>query len=150
MRLGAFVCSLLMLGALPPALAADDAARADAIAEAERRAVRGVIESQLKAFADGRAAAAFAHATPAIRAQFHDAATFMTMVRGSYPMLIKPAAVSFFQPEWRDGTLVQGVQLRDRDGRLWRAVYQLERDAGGRGWRIGGCAVAPDRESATS
>ena len=66
------------------------------------------------------------------------------MVRRGYPMVIRPAAVSFFQPQRDVGTpetVTQLVQLRDREGRLWNATYLLEQLTGA-GWRISGCVVA--------
>ena len=70
----------------------------------------------------------------------------MAMVRSGYPMVVRPAAVSFFQVLVEMGTsptVTQLVQLRDREGRLWKATYLLERQTGA-GWRIGGCVVATD------
>ena len=70
----------------------------------------------------------------------------MAMVRSGYPMVVRPAAVSFFQPQVEIGTpatVTQLVQLRDREGRLWKATYLLQRQTGA-GWRIGGCVVAAD------
>ena len=105
--------------------------------------MRTVIEAQLRAFASNDAERAFSYASAAIRSQFGDAAAFMAMVQTAYPMLIRPAAVSFFQPQPTDGTVWQSVQVRDRAGRLWRATYQLQQQAN-TGWRINGCAVVAD------
>ena len=130
-----------LLGLLAPL-----AAGAAPLAEPNARAVRQVIEAQLEAFAADDAERAFSYASPAIRAQFGDANTFMGMVRGGYPMVLRPAAVSFFQARTVDGadtTVSQPVQLRDRGGRLWLATYVLERQAGV-GWRINGCVVVAD------
>lgn len=140
---------LAIAPALAPALASAQPARPQPLAADDARAVRAVVEAQLKAFADDRAAQAFAHAAPAIQAQFGDAAQFMAMVRRSYPMLFKPASVAFMQPEAADGIVLQGVRFRDREGRLWQAAYQLERQPDKR-WRINGCAVAPAEEGSTT
>jgi hypothetical protein len=86
---------------------------------------------------------AYSYASTAIRTQFADAAAFMAMVRSGYPMVVRPASVTFFQPSSVDGAVLQKVQLRDRAGRLWRATYQLEQQAAV-GWRINGCVVVPD------
>ena len=113
------------------------------LAEFDDRGIRRVVEAQLDAFATDDAERAFSYASKGIRAQFADAAAFMAMVRGSYPMVVRPAAVSFFQAKVTDdaeGTVLQPVHLRDRAGRLWRADYLLERQAGG-GWRISGCEI---------
>lgn len=119
------------------------AVSAAVLAESQVRAVRTVIEAQLNAFAADDAERAYAFASAGIRSQFTDAATFMAMVRSGYPMVVRPASVTFFQPSLQGGTVLQKVQLRDRAGRLWQATYQLEQQAGV-GWRIGGCVVVPD------
>jgi hypothetical protein len=127
-------------------LLASAAAGAAKLAELDNSAVRRVVEAQLDAFAADDAERAFSYASKGIQAQFVDAATFMAMVRGSYPMVVRPAAISFLQAQPTDdaaGTVLQPVHLRDRAGRLWRADYMLERQAGG-GWRISGCVVVAD------
>ena len=118
-------------------------ARAADLSERDAKAVRAVVEAQLQALAADDAVRAFSFASPAIRSQFGDAATFITMVRQGYPVLIRPAATAFFQPEAVEGTVIQVVQLRDSAGRSWLATYQLQRQADQR-WCINGCVVAPD------
>ncbi len=128
------------------ALLAAGPAQAMGLSERDAKAVRAVVEAQLRALAAGDATRAFSFASPAIRSQFGDAATFITMVRQGYPVLIRPAATAFFQPEVVDGAgvqVVQVVQLRDATGHIWLATYQLQRQ-GDQRWRINGCAVAPD------
>jgi Domain of unknown function (DUF4864) len=130
-----------MLALLAPAVAS-----AAVLAEPDASAVRQVVEAQLDAFAADDAERAFSYASASIRAQFGDADNFMAMVRGGYPMVVRPAAVLFFQVQavdGADGTVSQPVQLRDREGRLWIATYLLERQAGA-GWRINGCVVRAD------
>jgi len=136
LSLGFVVLALGFLALPPPASAAP-------LAERDARAVRAVIEAQLESFTVGNAEGAFSHASAAIRTQFGDAANFMAMVRTAYPMLVQPAATSFFVPEWADGAVLQKVQLRDRAGRSWLATYQLLRQPDAT-WRINGCAVLPD------
>ena len=121
-------------------------ARAGPLDADERRAVRATIEAQLQALGAGDAVRAFGHASPNIRRQFGDADSFFTMVRQGYPMVIRPASTAFFEPERRDGMVLQVVQLRDAAGRGWLATYQLLRlqDQPGRPWRINGVVVAAD------
>ncbi len=141
--------SLALLGLLAPA-----AASAAVLAEPDERAVREVVEAQLDAFAAGDAERAFSYASASIRAQFGNAATFLAMVRSGYPMVVRPATVSFFQPQADDAadraeaSVQQMVRLRDRDGRLWMATYLLERQPGN-GWRISGCVVMADSGKAS-
>ena len=139
---GGLVAVLSVLALLLPAAAT-------ASAERDARAVREVIEAQLQAFAGGDAQAAFAHASADIRAQFGDAANFMAMVQAGYPMLVKPAAWSFFVTEGSGGTLWQKLQVRDGAGTLWVATYQLQQQPDA-SWRINGCVVAPDAGRSTT
>ena len=122
---------------------------AQAVPAPDARAVREVVEAQLKALAADDAVRAFSYASPTIRSQFGDAANFMAMVKSGYPMVVRPAATAYFQPESADGAVMQVmqvmqvVQLRSRDGRAWLATYELQRQPDGR-WRINGCSVQPD------
>ena len=135
---------LALLGLLAPVVTG-----AAKLAEPDAIAVRSVIEAQLEAFAADDAERAFSYASTGIRAQFGDASTFMAMVRGGYPMVVRPAAVSFFLPQAEpeaapaEANARQNVHFRDREGRLWMATYVLERLAGA-GWRISGCTVVAD------
>jgi Domain of unknown function (DUF4864) len=126
-------------------------AGAAALAEPDAGAVRRVVEAQLEAFAADDPERAYTFASAGIQARFGNATAFMAMVRGGYPMLVRPSAVTFFRAEAPDdaqptpATALQVVQVRDRAGRLWRATYLLERQADA-GWRIGGCVVAAESE----
>ena len=80
-------------------------------------------------------------AAPAIQTMFVNAERFLAMVRESYPVVYRPASVSFLQPEWIDGKLIQRVQMADAAGAPWMVVYELERQAD-RSWRIAGCVAA--------
>jgi hypothetical protein len=113
------------------------------MSEADVRAVRDVVQAQLKAMAEGDGERAFSYAAPGIRGQFGSAATFMAMVQQGYPMVIRPASVSFFRPEALNDAVLQPVQLRAPDGRVWLVAYQLQRQPDGR-WRISACVVRPD------
>ena len=116
---------------------------AQAVSAADARAVREVVEAQLKALAVDDAVRAFSYASPTIRSQFGDAANFMAMVQAGYPMVLRPAATAFFQPEAIEGAVLQVLQLRDRAGKAWLASYTLQRQPDGR-WRINGCVVQAD------
>lgn len=138
---------LAVISVLAPATAG-----AAVLAEPDATAVRQIVEAQLKALAADDAARAFSYASASIQAQFGDANNFIAMVRSGYPMVVRPAAVSFFQAQVETGTpatVTQQVQLRDREGRLWRATYLLERQTGA-GWRINGCVVAVDNGNSST
>ena len=110
------------------------------VAAADAKAVRAVIEAQLKAFASDDAQRAFSYAAPGIRAQFASAEHFVAMVRGAYPMVYRHSGVAFLKPVLVDGDLVQAVQLDDTAGGQWVATYVLLRQPD-KSWRIGGCRV---------
>ncbi|MBC7942397.1 MAG: DUF4864 domain-containing protein [Chitinophagaceae bacterium] len=135
--------------ALVGASAAAEPGSAKPVPAAEARAVRAVVQAQLDALAADDAVRAFSFASPSIRQQFGDARTFMNMVRQAYPMIVRPAAVGFFVPLSEDGAIVQVVQLRDRAGAAWRAVYEL-RQQPDKTWRVNGCSVVPDNGAATT
>ena len=108
---------------------------------ADAKAARALIEAQLAAFARDDANKAFSFAAPAIQTMFATPERFLAMVREQYPVVYRPAAVSFLQPEWIDGQLIQRMQMADAAGAPWIVVYQLERQAD-RSWRIAGCVAA--------
>ena len=146
--LKSFVCwCFLTISAF--ACLADGGSVANAVSAGDRRAVRAVVEAQLKALAADDSAQAFAYASPAIQKQFRDAVAFMNMVRRAYPMVIRPAATSFFVPEAGEGVILQRIQFRDRAGNLWHALYELQRQPD-KSWRINGCVVAPDDDTSTT
>jgi hypothetical protein len=111
------------------------------VSAADAKAVREVIEAQLAAFAADDADKAFSYAAPGIRAMFVTAERFLAMVRQGYPVVHRPAAVTFLRPEWLDDKLIQRVQMTDAAGAPWMVVYELERQAD-RAWRIAACVAA--------
>jgi len=111
----------------------------------DARAIRAVIEAQLRAFEADDAALAFSFASPSIRMQFGDAPTFMTMVREGYPMLIRPTATVFFRPDPVEHGAMQQVHVRDQDGGSWLATYHVVRQPD-KTWVINGCVVEPDED----
>ncbi len=123
---------LALLTALP--------VRAEAVSPSDTRAIRTIVEAQLDAFAADDAKRAFSYAAPSIREMFATPDQFMAMVRGGYPVVYRPATVTFLNPEWVEGQLVQGVHLTDSSGALWIAIYRLERQPD-KSWRISGCEV---------
>jgi hypothetical protein len=117
-------------------------ARAQTVSAEDTKAMRAVVEAQLAAFADDDAARAFSYAAPAIRDMFGSPERFLAMVRAGYPVVYRPASVTFLTPHRLQGQWVQGVHLTDASGALWLAVYRLDRQAD-QSWRISGCDVQP-------
>ena len=115
--------------------------QAEPVREADAKAVRLVVQAQLNAFAADDARRAFSYASPAIRAQFGTPENFMAMVKSGYPMVHRPADITFFKPELIAGALIQAVQFTDLDGAQWVATYRMQRQPN-KSWRINGCQVA--------
>ncbi len=109
--------------------------------EGEARKVREVVQAQLDAFQRDDGAAAFALATPGIRATFGDADTFMAMVKTSYAVVYRPKTVEFGAALLLEGMVVQPVRLTDDEGQAWLAVYPMEKQPGGE-WRTAGCQLS--------
>lgn len=66
------------------------------------------------------------------------------MVRGAYPMVYRPATVSFLKPDENDGTVLQMVNITDASDKSWIALFALERQPDA-SWRMSGCVVAENR-----
>ena len=119
-------------------------AHAATLSEGEAKKVQGVIAQQLEAFADDDADSAFQTATPAVREAIGNSGRFIAMVRGAYPMVYRPASVTFHKPEAEDGTVLQMVEITDENAKSWLAVFALEQQPDAT-WRISGCVVAENR-----
>ena len=138
----ALIATALVL-ALAPAVAG-----AQAVSDADARAVRQVIQAQLEAFRRDDAARAFSYAAPGIRDTFGTPEKFMAMVREQYAVVYRPRSVSFEEPLMAGGDLVQPVRLTDGYGHAWMAIYPMAKQPDG-SWRINGCHLArlPARET---
>ena len=74
---------------------ASAAAQQAPISEADRAAIRSIIEGQEEAFRRDDGATAFGYASPAIREMFGTPDVFMDMVRQGYPMVYRPRLFDF-------------------------------------------------------
>ena len=128
-----------LLGALLLALAG--AAPAQLLGGEEVSAMRRVIDAQLEAFSRDDHEGAFSLASPGIRERFGTAETFVRMVREQYAVVYRPASRTFLKPVVEDGTVIFPVQLSDRAGQVWVALYTMQRESGE--WRVAGCQLVP-------
>ncbi len=122
-------------------LAVSLSAQAAGVSKADAQQVRDVIQAQLDAFAADDARRAFSYAAPGIRRMFGTPERFLEMVREGYPVVYRAASIGFLKPEANGRTVIQAVEMADGEGKLWVAVYQLERHRGA--WRIAGCELVP-------
>lgn len=110
-------------------------------------AMQQVIDAQLDAFARDDEQGAFAFASPGIQERFGTAHTFAQMVRDQYAVVYRAASRAFLRPVVEEGMVIFPVQLSDRDGRVWVALYTMQRVAGA--WRVAGCQLVPASATAT-
>ena len=130
------------------ALGGPATARADeALEDADRQAIRSVIEAQLAAFKADDGAAAFGFASPAIQEMFGDPATFLAMVRTSYMPVYRPREVRFERLVLHQGEPVQLVLLVGPDLEVVTAYYVMQKQPDG-SWRINGCFLQPATDEA--
>ncbi|HXD42377.1 MAG TPA: DUF4864 domain-containing protein [Ramlibacter sp.] len=131
-----FVVLVIALGptAAPRAAAAP-------LSDADAQKVQAVISAQLEAFAADDADRAFDTATPKVRQAIGSSGRFLAMVRGAYPMVYRPESITFHKAEVDDGTVLQLVEIKDRESKSWLALFALEQQPDAT-WRISGCIVA--------
>jgi hypothetical protein len=101
--------------------------------------IEGVIRSQIEAFLADDFATAFTFASPVIQGMFGNPDNFGAMVRRGYPMVHRPAEVTFDALEERGGRTYQRVILRDAQGAYHAAEYEMVQ--GQAGWKINGVRV---------
>ena len=103
----------LLLAALP------------ARAQTAEQAIRGVIDSQLDAFAADDFATAFGFASDTLQRFFVSPENFRQMVENGYQMVIRPRDVRYGPIEAEGGALWQKVFITDSSGALYTLRYQM-------------------------
>ena len=99
---------------------------------------QAVITSQIQAFRDHDAPAAFSHAGVAFQAAFPNAETFFfAIIESGYAPIMESSTHSFGR-FWRGGeeAVMQRVRFIGNDQSLYDAVYQLTEESGE--WRVQG------------
>lgn len=120
------------LAVVPPAAAA--------VPAAQTKAVQLLVRAQLDAFASDDAPRAFSYAAASIQQMFGTPDQFLEMVRSSYPVVYRPASLTFLAPKTDGKTVVQPVHMTDGQGIAWLAVYRLQPQKD-KSWRIAGCVL---------
>ena len=138
MRKLPILLGLLVALAMPPASKADDAVGGS----------RQIIKQQIEAFLHEDASAAYAFAAPGIKARYPDKDIFFDMVKKAYQPVYRPGSYAFGRSLSLDGgeTILHEVLIEGRDGKDWKAIYQLLRQPDGT-YRIGGVMMAPETVS---
>ena len=128
------------------ALAASTSLRshAEPLSDSDIEGVQRTIATQLAAFAQDDAEAAFEMATQAVRDAMGTSTRFLALVRGAYPMVYSPRSVTFHKPRQDGSTVLQLVNVTDSNAKSWLVLFALERQPDAT-WRISGCSVAENR-----
>lgn len=121
--------------------------RAQEIGEEAASQIRGVIESQLRAFQRDDGGEAFSYASPFIKQKFRTPDIFMQMVKTGYPSVYRPKAYEFRELLNEGGKAVQQVLFVAPDGSLKLARYYMMQEADG-AWKINGVHVTEAPEAA--
>ncbi len=105
-------------------------------AMAQDQDIEGVISSQIEAFKADDFEEAFTFAAPSIRQIFRTPENFGVMVRRGYPMVWRPADVTFLNLRSEGGVTVQTVKIEDAQGAVHYLAYSMTET--GEGWKISG------------
>jgi Domain of unknown function (DUF4864) len=136
---------LVLLGVLVSLVSG---AQAQDVSDADRKAIRDIIQSQVDAFRHDDGDAAFALASPSIRGMFGSSDIFMDMVRQGYQPVYRPKEFDFAEIVTLDGQVTQKVHVVGPDGRPVTAFYPMTQLPDG-SWRINGCYLqAPEEHQA--
>jgi hypothetical protein len=129
-------------------LAGTAAAQQSALSDADRAAIRDIIDRQVEAFRRDDGDAAFGLASPMIQGMFGSPDVFMDMVRQGYQPVYRPRAFDFREIVDLNGQPTQKVHVIGPDGRPVTAFYPMTQLPDGT-WRINGCYLqAPDEHQA--
>ena len=101
--------------------------------------VESVIQSQMDAFLQDDFATAFTFASPGIRRLFGTPDNFGRMVQQGFPMVWRPAEVTFLGRETAGETVLQRVRVVDANGVVHTLLYQMTPKGGS--WQINGVQI---------
>jgi hypothetical protein len=104
---------------------------------ADKQAIATVITGQLEAFLRDDGPGAYMHAAPLIQQSFPSVDQFMEMVKRGYDPVYRPRSYQFMDLKETNLGLTQTVQIIDRMGETWNALYRVEKQADG-SWKISG------------
>ena len=107
--------------------------------QAQEDEIKSVITGQIQSFLKDDFQTAFSYAAPNIKQIFQTPERFAQMVTNGYPMVHRPAEVTFQDLVETDGVYTQDVLLRDVQGLYYVARYTVVNVAGD--WQISGASI---------
>lgn len=108
-------------------------------AQAQQAEIQGTISQQFEAFKADDFATAFTFASPALQSYFMTPENFGRMVTQGYPMVWRPADVTYLELREAEGSFWQKVEITDRQGGVHYLEYRMQRNQAG--WRISGVRI---------
>ncbi|MFU8862511.1 MAG: DUF4864 domain-containing protein [Rhodobacterales bacterium] len=113
-------------------------------AAAQDRGIEETIGQQLDAFKADDVGTAFEFASPTIKNIFRTPENFAAMVQQGYPMVWRPAEVTYLEQREIAGAIWQKVRITDGAGRIHILDYQMIQSSDG--WQINGVQLLREPE----
>ena len=107
--------------------------------KAQQDEIRSVISGQIQSLLKDDFDTAFSYAAPNIKQMFQTPERFGQMVANGYPMVHRPAEITFQDLVETDGEYTQDVLLRDVQGLYYVARYTMVMV--GDSWQISGVNI---------
>ena len=133
-KLALISCIISGLIGLPVAGWAQSASDADAAS------FRQIISEQIAAFNTDDGGKAWSYAAPSIQQIFPTPDIFMSMVKNGYQPVYRQKSISFGEITGNADRPVQHVTIVDMNGKLWEALYTMQKQPDGT-WKISGCIL---------
>jgi hypothetical protein len=115
-------------------------ARAQPASEADAASFRQIISGQIAAFNADDGAKAWSYAAPSIKQIFPTPDIFMSMVKNGYQPVYRQQSFTFGEITEADGRTIQHVTIVDASGKVWTALYTMQKQPDGT-WKISGCVL---------
>ena len=132
---------LALISCLICGLAAITAAGwAQSTSDADAASFRQIISEQIAAFNADDGGRAWSYAAPSIQQIFPTPDIFMSMVKNGYQPVYRQKSISFGEISGSADRPVQHVTIVDMNGKLWEALYTMQKQPDG-AWKISGCAL---------
>ncbi len=128
--------SLLML----LAMAAAHGLRAQSATDVDQAIFKQIITDQIAAYNADDSARAYSYAAPTIQALFPSPEIFLSMVKNGYRPVYRQKSFSFGEITETAGRPVQHVTIVDATGKLWTALYTMQKQPDGN-WKISACVL---------
>lgn len=110
-------------------------------APAQDDPISSVIQSQIDAFLIDDFETAFTFASPMIKGMFGSSENFGMMVQNGYPMVHRPAEVTYLDQRSKGAATFQTIEIIDQAGRAHYLEYHMIPTD--EGWQINGVRFVP-------